>query len=213
MMKNISRLLNEYRETCLNETELPNDPLDLFGQWFEIALHQKLPEPNAMVLSTASRLGKVTARAVLLKGIEKGRFVFYTNYRSVKGIQLSENPQAALTFLWLPLERQVRVEGKVRKLSRKNSVDYFNSRPVESRISASVSPQSCVIPDRSFLTSMREGFMLDLGDHEPDCPKTWGGYGLNPDLIEFWQGGKYRLHDRIRYRRKKQTWTIDRLAP
>lgn len=213
MMKNISRLRKEYRGKRLIEPELPKNPFDLFDQWFTFAVQQKVPEPNAMVLSTAFRSGRVTARAVLLKSIEKGQFVFYTNYQSLKGIQLSENPQAALTFLWLPIEKQVRVEGKVRKLSRKNSVDYFNTRPVESRISASVSPQSCVIPDRRFLETMREGFLLDLGSREPDCPETWGGYGLTPDLIEFWQGGMYRLHDRIRYRRNKQSWTIERLAP
>ncbi len=212
-MKSISHIRREYLGTGLTEKELPDDPLILFGSWFREAVQQKVMEPNAMVLSTASYSGRVTARVVLLKGIENGRFVFYTNYQSLKGIQLAENPHAALTFLWLPLERQIRVEGTVRKTSRKESAGYFHSRPIESRISAAVSPQSSIIPDRQFLEVMRQGFILDLGGRELVCPDSWGGYRLTPNLIEFWQGGVNRLHDRICYRRKNKIWLIHRLAP
>ena len=127
--------------------------------------------------------------------------------------QLAANPKAALTFFWHGLERQVRVEGKVVKISRKESVAYFNSRPADSRISACVSPQSCVIPDRSFLESMRKGFMLDMEEQLPQCPDNWGGYMVRPSLIEFWQGRAHRLHDRIQYRRSGKTWKMERLAP
>lgn len=189
------------------------DPLIHFNLWLKEAHEADLPEPEAMVLSTTDLSGHVTARVVLLKGSDHRGFQFFTNYHSRKGLQLAENPKAALTFLWRPMERQIRVEGKVKQLSRKESVAYFNTRPIESRINASISPQSAVIPDRAFLTGMREGFILDLQGEPPVCPENWGGYVLRPETVEFWQSDPFRLHDRLRYRRKGKLWITEILAP
>lgn len=213
MTKKISDLRKEYITSSLDEQYVQADPLLQFQDWFNEALGSGIEEPNAMVLSTSDLDGNVSARVVLLKGIENGGFQFFTGYESQKGIQLKLNPKAALTFHWHALERQVRVEGKVLKMSRKETVAYFNSRPMDSRVSACVSPQSLVIPDRLFLESMREGFILDLQGLPPACPENWGGYILKPGRIEFWQGRTRRLHDRIRYRKQGSVWIIERLAP
>ncbi len=213
MTKHIGNLRKEYMLHALDEINMNADPLIQFANWFEDAVVSGVPEPNAMVLSTSGCDGNVSGRVVLLKGIEGAGFVFFTSYDSRKGQQLAANPKAALTFFWYHLERQVRVEGKVVKVSRKESETYFCSRPAESRISASISPQSCVIPDRSFLESMREGLMLDLNGTLPQCPDNWGGYVLKPTMIEFWQGRALRLHDRLRYRLEKKQWILERLAP
>jgi pyridoxamine 5'-phosphate oxidase len=209
----LSELRKEYLAASLDEQHVHPDPLFQFNDWLNQSMDSGVEEPNAMVLSTSDREGHVSARVVLLKGIEKDGFLFFTSYVSRKGLQLQANPNAALTFHWHLLERQVRVEGKVVKISRKASVEYFNSRPEDSRISAAVSPQSSVIPDRSFIESMREGFILDLQGSAPKCPDNWGGYCLKPSVIEFWQGRARRLHDRIRYRIQKGEWIIERLAP
>lgn len=213
MTLKLSELRKEYLAASLDEQHVHPDPLLQFKDWLNQSMDSGVEEPNAMVLSTSDREGHVSARVVLLKGIEKDGFIFFTSYESRKGIQLQANPNAALTFHWHLLERQVRVEGKVVKISRKASVEYFNFRPSDSRISASVSPQSSVIPDRSFIESMREGFILDLQGSAPVCPDNWGGYCLKPSMIEFWQGRARRLHDRIRYRIQKGEWIIERLAP
>ncbi len=213
MTKRISELRKEYIASSLDEQHVQPDPLLQFRYWFNETLESGIEEPNAMVLSTADLDGNVSARVVLLKGIENGGFQFFTGYGSQKGIQLKANPKAALTFHWHALERQVRVEGKVLKMRRKESVAYFNSRPMDSRVSACVSPQSSVIPDRLFLESLREGFILDLQGMPPACPENWGGYILKPGRIEFWQGRAHRLHDRINYRKQGGAWIIERLAP
>jgi pyridoxamine 5'-phosphate oxidase len=213
MTKHLSELRREYLFSSLDEKFADADPLKQFSTWFEEAVQAEIDEPNAMVLSTAGTGGKVSARVVLLKGLEDHGFVFFTNYGSRKGKQLAVNPYAALTFLWYPIERQVRVEGRVSKISRKASEAYFNTRPLDSRLSACISPQSCVIPDRPFLVSMREGLLLDLNGASPECPETWGGYILKPTLVEFWQGRAHRLHDRLQYRRKGKRWIMERLAP
>jgi len=213
MTKRISDLRKEYHASLLDETLIKPDPLLQFEIWFNEAVQSGIEEPNAMVLSTADREGNVSARVVLLKGIENKGFVFFTGYESKKGIQLLSNPKAALTFHWHLPERQVRVEGTVTKISRKATLAYFNSRPLDSRVSTCISPQSSVIPDRAFLDSMREGFILDLQGLPPVCPDNWGGYCLKPMVVEFWQGRAHRLHDRIRYRMYHQRWIIERLAP
>lgn len=213
MTKLLHSLRKEYHFAFLDEKSMDADPLTQFSKWFAEAVDAEIEEPNAMVLSTCSQDGQVSGRVVLLKGVEQNGFVFFSNYDSRKGIQLASNPRAALTFLWNPIERQVRVEGKVVKISRKESEAYFNGRPADSRISACVSPQSCVIPDRSFLESMREGLILDLNGQPPQCPDNWGGYLLKPTMIEFWQGRAHRLHDRLCYRRAGNNWVVERLAP
>jgi pyridoxamine 5'-phosphate oxidase len=213
MTKHISDLRKEYHIASLDEKSIDADPLKQFSRWFVQAVDAEIEEPNAMVLSTCDLDGNVSGRVVLLKGVEQNGFVFFSNYDSRKGIQLASNPKAALTFLWKAIERQIRVEGKVVKISRKESEVYFNSRPADSRISACVSPQSCVIPDRSFLESIRKGLILDLNGQPPQCPENWGGYLLKPTMIEFWQGRAYRLHDRLCYRRVGKKWILERLAP
>ena len=213
MIKPLSGQRKEYLISSLDEKSLDADPLKQFSKWFGDALNAGIDEPNAMVLSTSDLNGNVSARVVLLKGIEDKGFVFFTNYDSRKGRQISSNPRAALTFLWYPMERQVRVEGKVVKVSRKESEAYFGNRPADSQLSACISPQSCVIPDRAFLESMREGLLRDLDGAQPACPGNWGGYLLRPTLVEFWQGRAHRLHDRIQYRRSGSKWVVERLAP
>lgn len=213
MEKKILNLRKEYSFAILHEENLAADPIGQFETWFKEAIMSGVIEANAMVLSTATQDGRVSARVVLLKGIEDGNFLFYTNYHSRKGQHLNVNAFVALTFHWKELERQVRVEGYVKKLNRRASQEYFNSRPLESRISACISPQSAVIPDRQFLESMRDGFMLDLNSKQPKCPINWGGYRVDPHLMEFWQGRENRLHDRLQYRRINEKWVIERLAP
>lgn len=189
------------------------DPFHMFGRWFQFAVESGVKEPNAMVLSTAGHDGRVSSRVVLLKNVELGKFHFFTNYQSRKGIQLRQNPWASLLFFWGDLERQVRVEGKATRIPRNRSVAYFNERPLESRVSAIVSPQSAVIPDRMFLEGMRDGVLLDLNGMNPECPENWGGYQLRPVLFEYWQGRANRLHDRIRFRFSGRKWQMERLAP
>lgn len=208
----IRNLRKEYLFQPLMEKGLVSDPLQLFRNWFEDAVKAEVEEPNAMVLSTADQKGNVSARVVLLKDVDLGGFVFFSNYTSHKGRQLEVNAKAALTFHWKEIGRQVRVEGRVKKVARKYSTDYFNSRPLDSRISAIASPQSRVIPDRQFLEALREGVLLDLGEADPVCPDVWGGYLLKPVLMEFWQGREHRLHDRIQYRLVGKRWIMERLA-
>ena len=213
MTKQHADLWKEFLSSSLDEKSIHTDPFKQFSGWFEDAVKAEIEEPNAMVLSTADFIGNVSARVVLLKGVDKGGFVFFSNYQSRKGSQLEANPRAALTFHWQIAHRQIRVEGKVKKITRNESVSYFNSRPLDSRVSACISPQSAIIPDRSFLEAMREGFILDLNGHPPQCPDNWGGYRLKPTLVEFWQGREGRLHDRLRYQWKGNKWNLERLAP
>lgn len=213
MTKKIVLPRKEYLLQTLDETDLEVDPFAQFENWYIDVLSADIDEPNAMVLSTSTADGRVSARVVLLKGIEKGGFVFFTNYHSRKGLQLTGNPFAALTFHWKELERQVRIEGYVKKVSRRESENYFNQRPFESRLSASVSPQSAVVPDRPFLEALRDSVVLELGGQEPKCPDNWGGYRLIPHQVEFWQGRENRLHDRLQYRLSSRKWIVERLAP
>ena len=196
----------------LAEADAHADPLAQFERWFKEALAAQLPLANAMTLATVTPQGAPDARVVLLKGVEGGSFVFYTNYDSRKGRQLAARPAACLVFLWTQLERQVRIEGKVEKVSATDSDSYFSSRPVGARLSARASAQSATVSSREFLESEVEKVKTEFGENPPR-PAHWGGYRVIPSQIEFWQGRENRLHDRLLYRRRNDSWTIERLAP
>lgn len=207
----ISQIRNDYKKQKLRKEDLDKNPIRQFHIWLDEAIKSELTEPTAMTLATADASGKPSARIVLLKSIDQNGFAFFTNYESKKGIELKQNPKAALVFYWSQLERQVRVEGTVSKLNRAISEEYFNSRPKESRISTIISPQSTPIPNRTFLEKRVEKFLKDR--REIKIPDNWGGYILTPGTIEFWQGRENRLHDRFLYTRKNNDWEIVRLAP
>ena len=190
------------------------DPIKLFKKWFAAAVRAELNEPNAMTLATSTRDGKPSARMVLLKGFDERGFVFYTNYTSRKGRELEQNPHAALVLFWQPLERQIRITGRVTKVSPEESDLYFHSRPLGSRFSASISKQSSIIASRAVLLQKLKKIEQKYPLGDPPRPIHWGGYRVHPNEIEFWQGGKFRLHDRLRYRlRRDGSWTVDRLSP
>ncbi len=203
-----------YTQESLSKTAANPDPVAQFDHWFTEAMNSALPEPNAMTLATATHDGKPSARIVLLKGFDHQGFVFYTNYESRKGRELDDNPQAALLFCWLELERQVRIEGTVERVTPAESKAYFQSRPRESQVGAWASPQSRVIEGRFVIEEkVQELAVTFKHDEVLPLPAFWGGYRVRPDVVEFWQGRENRLHDRIRYTREKIGWTIERLAP
>ena len=208
----IADLRREYMRSGLYESDLARDPYAQFGKWFEEALAAKLPLPNSMTLATATRSGRPAARAVLLKGFDSRGFVFYTNYASRKGRELAENPRAMLLFCWEELERQVRIEGAVERTSAAESDEYFASRPLGSRLSALVSPQSEPIARREELEARIAAAAKQFAN-EPPRPPHWGGYRVIPEWFEFWQGRQDRLHDRLCYARAGDNWKIERLAP
>lgn len=208
----ISGLRRSYEAGELDETDAPSEPLALFGRWFADARTQKGREPNAMTLATADADGRPSARTVLLKGFDETGLVWYTNYTSRKGRDLEANPHAALLLFWEPLERQVRIEGPVERVSSEESDAYFAERPLDSRIGAWASPQSEVIPGRATLVASAAAATARHG-LRPPRPEYWGGYRLVPEVWEFWQGRTSRLHDRIRYRCDGGRWVRERLAP
>ncbi|MCE2731968.1 MAG: pyridoxamine 5'-phosphate oxidase [Cyclobacteriaceae bacterium] len=213
-MENLQNLRKEYAKASLDEKSVLQNPVKQFEKWFAEAMQANLPEPNAMCLATVSADGRPSQRIVLLKEIDNGDFVFYTNYQSKKGLHLAQNPVCSVTFFWHELERQVRIEGIAEKVSEEKSIAYFQSRPVGSQIGAWVSPQSTPIASRSILedrlTKIEERF---AGLQKLPKPQQWGGFAIRPLLIEFWQGRPNRLHDRIEYTRTDNDWKILRLAP
>jgi len=211
-MDSIAQLRKNYTFGQLSETDVPSNPLPLFKLWFDQAVRAECPEPNSMTLATADKAGNPSARIVLLKGADETGFSFFTNYESQKGKELAVRPQAALLFHWHELERQIRIQGVVERVSAAESDEYFHSRPSASRIGAWASPQSLAIPNREFLEEAEKQFKAEFGD-KPPRPEHWGGYRLRPTEMEFWQGRPSRLHDRIHYKLDGSTWQINRLAP
>ena len=210
---NIADLRKSYEKAELSETASESDPLRQFDRWLQEAIKSEVPEPNAMTLATVGSDMRPTTRVVLIKGYDERGIVWYTNYQSQKGRQLAGNPYAALQFHWVELERVVRIEGIVEKVSSEESDAYFHSRPLDSRIGAWASPQSEVIDSRGVLVAnaAKYGAQFLLN---PPRPPHWGGYRLKPDNWQFWQGRKSRLHDRLRYTVQTDgTWLRERLAP
>lgn len=210
---NIADIRKDYKLRSLLEKDAHPQPIKQFQQWFNEAVKSKVEEVNAMTLATCNKDGKPSARIVLLKGFDENGFIFFTNYESRKGEELKENPYACLVFFWKELERQIRIEGTVKKLSEKESDAYFILRPEQSRISAWSSPQSQVIKNRDVLENNFNNYLQQFSDSTILRPPHWGGYLVTPQMIEFWQGRPNRLHDRLRYTAENNTWKIERLAP
>ena len=210
----MDKLRREYTDAGLDEQDLDANPFKQFEKWFQEAIDAKLDLPDAMTLATATKDGIPSARIVLLRGLDERGFVFYTDYESQKGQELAENPNAALVFYWRELDRQVRITGQVSRVSRENSNNYFQSRPVGSRLAALASRQSEVIPDRKILEERFEQLAAQYQDTAIPLPSDWGGYRLSPNMIEFWSGRPSRLHDRLRYtRQSNDDWRIERISP
>jgi pyridoxamine 5'-phosphate oxidase len=208
----LAGLRRDYAGAELSKSAVAAEPIDQFNIWFEEAVKAEIVDVNAMTLSTASKNGIPSARVVLLKGVDKNGFVFFTNYESRKASELLANPNAAVSFFWKELERQVIISGRVEKTSQEESEDYFKSRPIKSQLSAWASRQSSVIESREVLAKRVEELKSKFGTEIP-LPPFWGGFRLLPESFEFWQGRPSRLHDRICYKRAGESWEIFRLSP
>lgn len=213
MDKTIADLRKDYTLEGLSKTEVDPNPFIQFKKWFEQALAAQLPEPNAMTIATTTPDGKPSARMVLLKDFDERGFVFFTNYNSRKGQELAANPQAALVFWWAELERQVRILGRVEKVSESESDYYFESRPAKSRLGAWASNQSEIIPTREVLEQRMQELQSKYENQDIPRPQHWGGLRVIPTEIEFWQGRSSRLHDRLLYTHVDDSWKIQRLSP
>jgi pyridoxamine 5'-phosphate oxidase len=208
----VAHMRKTYEIGSLNESELEPNPIKQFQSWLDQALKTNIIEPTAFCLATSTSTGQPSARMVLLKGVSEEGFIFYSNYESRKGQELRNNPNAAMSFYWDELERQVRIEGKVSKLSREASESYFRSRPPGSQMGALASEQSKLIDSRETLEAKVKALEAKYGNDIP-FPENWGGYLVTPRVIEFWQGRPSRLHDRLRYRLEEGNWIIERLQP
>lgn len=215
MSQSLADMRRNYAREGLTEAQAPEEPFALFRQWFDEAVktEQAPVEANAMTLATVDADGRPHCRVLLLKGLDTQGFTFFSNYDSAKGEQMNARPFAAMTFFWPTLERQVRIEGKVVRVSPEESDAYYQVRPLGSRLGAWASPQSKVIADRAELEGLLKATEERFSDTQPHCPEHWGGYRLLPDRIEFWQGRPSRLHDRLNYRVIDDNWTRERLAP
>ncbi|MBS4029435.1 MAG: pyridoxamine 5'-phosphate oxidase [Ignavibacteriales bacterium] len=211
--ENLEQLRTEYMRRGLTETDVSPNPFAQFRTWFEDLLYTEPTEPTAMTLATSTKSGSVSVRTVLMKGFDEKGFIFFSNYDSRKGKELTENPQAALLFYWMDLGRQVRIEGRVEKLSREESKRYFHSRPRESQIGAWTSQQSSVIASRKILEEEYTQMQNKFAGKEIPLPPFWGGFSLAPLQFEFWQARPNRLHDRILFTKKNDSWKTERLAP
>jgi pyridoxamine 5'-phosphate oxidase len=213
-MSSIADIRKDYQLQSLLESDIEKNPIDQFSTWWNQAIESQIDEVNAMTLATVDANHKPSARIVLLKDFDKNGFVFFTNYNSKKGLDMLSNKNVALVFFWKELERQVRIEGTVEKVSEDISDAYFNSRPESSRIGAWASPQSTVIPSREILETNFQNYQTEFEKKEINRPQHWGGYIVKSELIEFWQGRSSRLHDRIVYSKDgNEGWNINRLAP
>lgn len=210
----IAALRQDYKRATLDEQHAAAGPLLQFERWWQEVIDSELEEPNAMTLATSTADGRPSARIVLLKSFSEEGFLFFTNYESRKGHELAENPRVTLLFFWKELERQVRIEGTVSKASAAVSDEYFQSRPLGSRIGAIASPQSQVIPGREVLEEKVQELEKAYAENGPQRPEHWGGYVVKPEVVEFWQGRSSRLHDRLRYvLQEDDSWKMERLAP
>lgn len=209
----INNLRHDFSKDTLNEKTARANPFEQFELWIAEAFDKQLHDPNAMVLSTATPDGKPSSRVVLLRGFDEAGFRFFTNYESRKGIEIRANPHAALLFYWAEIEKQVRVEGLISKIDEKDSDAYFASRPRASRVGALISPQSRVIESRAALEKKFAELSEQMAEEEIIRPRNWGGFTLQPEVFEFWQGRASRLHDRLRYAKTESGWQIERLAP
>ena len=212
-LKSAADLRQEYKKGELSESSVSPDAMQQFGRWFEDAQRAELPEPNALTLATVSAAGQPSARVVLMKAYDERGIVFYTNYQSRKGRDLAESPLAAVCFFWEGLERQVRLEGRVEKATREETESYWRSRPVSSQIGAWVSQQSAVITSRDELEKTNDELKQTFAGKDVPVPEHWGGYRVIAATVEFWQGRRSRLHDRLLYARSDGGWRIQRLAP